>query len=472
MIHRPLAFQRRFVSAALAPGVDTAVLSTPRGQGKSWLAGLLIASALTPRRRLFVRGASNILTAGSLDQARICFRFARQMLGEENYRYQDSAQRIGILHTASGTRLRVMSSDAKKAMGIVGARLVVADEPGAWDLLGGQNMYDAIQTSQGKNPMTVCYLGTIAPDPAGNWWTNLVTAGGDEGTHVTLLQGTQGAWDDWRTIAACNPLVRINPLLKRTLLRERDAARRDPRLKARFCSFRLNVPTADETTVLLTVDEWDAVIARPVPEAGEDRPYVGVDIGSERAWSSAVALYRTGLVVARAVAPGVPSLEAQEQRDLVPAGTYRALAATGSLDVDAGRQVVTVERLIETVLSWHPAMITCDRFKLGAVLDAVRGRCRVEPRVTRWSSASEDIRALRRAALDGPLAVEIKSQGLLTASLAVAVVKSDDQGSIRLVKGGTHNRARDDAAVALTLAAGLASRAPAPARPLRFVIAR
>ena len=278
-------------------------------------------------------------------------------------------------------------------------------------MLGGQNMYDAIQTSQGKNPMTVCYLGTIAPDPAGNWWTNLVTAGGDEGTHVTLLQGTQGAWDDWRTIATCNPLVRINPLLKRTLLRERDAARRDPRLKARFCSYRLNLPTADETTVLLTVDEWDAVIARPVPEVVDgDRPYVGVDIGSERAWSSAVALYRNGLVVARAVAPGVPSLEAQEQRDLVPAGTYRALAAAGSLAVDEGRQVVTVERLIETVLSWRPSMITCDRFKLGAVLDAVRGRCRVEPRVTRWSSASEDIRGLRRAALDGPLAVEVKSQ--------------------------------------------------------------
>ena len=472
MTHRPLAFQRRFIRAALAPGVDTTVLSTPRGQGKSWIAGLLIASALTPRRRLFVRGAENILTAGSLDQARICFRFARQMLGEDHYRYQDSAQRIGILHTASGTRLRVMSSDPKKAMGIVGARLVVADEPGAWTLLGGQAMYDAIQTAQGKNQMTVCYLGTIAPDPAGNWWTNLVKAGSSEGTHVTLLQGTQGAWDDWRTIAACNPLVRINPLLKRTLLRELDAARRDPRLKARFCSYRLNLPTADETSVLLTLDEWDAVIARPVPEAGGDRPYVGVDIGSERAWSSAVALYRNGLVVARAVAPGVPSLEAQEQRDLVPAGTYRALAATGSLAVDAGRQVVTVERLIETVLSWHPTMITCDRFKLAAVLDAVRGRCRVEPRVTRWSSASEDIRALRRAALDGPLAVEVKSRGLLTASLAVAVVKSDDQGSIRLVKGGTHNRARDDAAIALTLAAGLASRAPAPSRPLRFVIAR
>ena len=285
----------------------------------------------------------------------------------------------------------------------------------------------------------VAAASSFAPSDQGNWWPGLVKAGSSEGTHVTLLQGEGATWDDWRTIAKCNPLVRINPLLKRTLLRELDAARRDPRLKARFCSYRLNLPTADESTVLLTTDEWDAVLARPVPEAGGDRPYVGLDVGSERAWSSAVALYRNGRVVARAVAPGVPTLEAQERRDLAPVGAYRALAAAGSLTVDAGRQVVTVERLIETVLSWHPTTITCDRFKLGAVLDAVRGRCRVEPRVTRWSSASEDIRAIRKAALDGPLAVEVQSRGLLAASLAVAVVKSDDQGSIRLVKGGTHN---------------------------------
>ena len=36
-------FQRAFIRGATAPGIDTAALSTPRGQGKSWLAAYLLA---------------------------------------------------------------------------------------------------------------------------------------------------------------------------------------------------------------------------------------------------------------------------------------------------------------------------------------------------------------------------------------------------------------------------------------------
>ena len=68
-------------------------------------------------------------------------------------------------------------------------------------------------------------------------------------------------------------------------------------------------------------------------------------------------------------------------------------------------------------------------------------------------------------ALDGPLSVEPASRGLLTASLAVAAVKSDDQGSTRLVKRDPNNSTgRDDAAAALVLAAGAWSRRRGPAR--------
>ena len=37
-----------------------------------------------------------------------------------------------------------------------------------------------------------------------------------------------------------------------------------------------------------------------------------------------------------ALAPGIPSLEEQERRDRVPAGTYRRLAETGALRVADG----------------------------------------------------------------------------------------------------------------------------------------
>ena len=44
-------FQRRFVARVLTPGIKRAVLSLPRGNGKSWLAGYLAAEALRPGGR-------------------------------------------------------------------------------------------------------------------------------------------------------------------------------------------------------------------------------------------------------------------------------------------------------------------------------------------------------------------------------------------------------------------------------------
>ena len=50
------------------------------------------------------------------------------------------------------------------------------------------------------------------------------------------------------------------------MLEERDAARADSRLKARFLSYRLNQPSADESAVLLTTDDWGQLADRAVPE--------------------------------------------------------------------------------------------------------------------------------------------------------------------------------------------------------------
>ena len=69
-------------------------------------------------------------------------------------------------------------------------------------------------------------------------------------------------------------------------------------------------------------------------------------------------------------------------------------------------------------------------------------------------------------AKDGPLSVEHGSRGLLTASLASAMVKSTE-GEYRLVKRDQNKQARDDVAVALALAAGAVDRLP-ERRPLRW----
>ena len=81
--------------------------------------------------------------------------------------------------------------------------------------------------------------------------------------------------------------------------------------------------------------------------------------------------------------------------------------------------------------------------------------------MTRWSSATFDIDALRSQAKDGPLACELASRALLTVSLSGTLVKNDDGGSSRIVKKDpSNNCSRDDVAVALTLAAGATARIP------------
>ena len=451
-------FQKRFMARVLSPDVRRVVLCLPRGNGKSTLAGYIAAESVRPGGALFRPADENVLLSGSFDQARYVWRAAKAMLGDKGYRYQDNKQALSIHHESTGTKLVVKSSRAKGAFGIVGARLAIADEPGAWDAVNGELMADALDTALGKpgSDLTVVYIGTLAPALAG-WWRQLVEAGSNGSTYVQSLQGDPVTWDTWREIKRVNPLMALFSESRKTLLEERDAARRDTRLKSRFLSYRLNTPTQDETRVLLTVDEYRRVLDREVPPR-IGRPVGAVDLGAGRAWSAGVLIWPNGRTEAFALAPGTPGIEAQENRDRVPRGTYHRLVADEVLTTDGELRVPRVKVLVDKMLKLRPMSITCDRFRLSELQDAVGGRCPVEPRGQRWSEAAEDIRSLRRLALDGPLAVEERSRHLLAASLAASKVESDQQGSLRLTKSSSTNAGRDDVVVAWVGAAGARAR--------------
>ena len=139
-------FQKRFIKAALAPNVRRAALSISRGNGKSTLAAHILRRCLTPGDSLHQPGKEYILLAGSLEQARLVFKPLTDDLPDDgSYRLSDSTTRMGIRHMATGTTLRVISSRAKSAFGL-GANnpLVVADEPGAWEV--NSQMNDALDT--------------------------------------------------------------------------------------------------------------------------------------------------------------------------------------------------------------------------------------------------------------------------------------------------------------------------------------
>ena len=464
-------FQRRFIKNAIADGIDTACLSLPRGNGKSRLASHLLSRILDPDDPLFRPGTESVLCAASIEQARIVFRFARAVLEPKGgYRFLDSYTRCGIVHKLTNTRLRVIGSNGKTAMGLVGCPWAICDEPGSWETNGGQLLHDAIETAKGKpgSPLRALYIGTLAPAESG-WWHDLIDGGSHGGVYVQSLQGDPEKWDKWPEIRRCNPLTAISADFRKTLLSERDAARRDLRLKARFLSYRLNLPSPDVSVVLLDVQDWTTVLARPVTER-RGRPAIAIDLGAGRAWSAALAIWQSGRVEAVALAPGIPGIEEQEKRDRVPRGTYRKLLENGSLRMAEGRRVQPVKDLIGFARErWgNPSTYISDRFRVPELMDHI-GNVPAIRRMTRWSESGFDIRGLRKLALDGPLNVAPESANLITASLAAARVKPDDSGNVRLVKRGTNNTGRDDVAAALVLAAGLFERSQPARRRWRSV---
>ena len=119
-------------------------------------------------------------------------------------------------------------------------------------------------------------------------------------------------------------------------------------------------------------------------------------------------------------------------------------------------------------------MLVCDYFREPELRDSCPGSWVIEPRRTLWSNASEDIRGLRKMALDGDLQCGGPGADLLTASLAAAMVENDTSGNVRMIKRGTNNQERDDVAAALILAAGAVHRYGdrlRPARPRRWALA-
>ena len=271
----------------IRPEIKTAALSIARGNGKSTLAGEFAAEALTPNSEFFRRGTESIIVAASLEQGRTVYKAARDIMRENmgmdslgddvelgtddlgpDYRVNDSLTRILIRHKATKTVFQVRGANARGLMGLVKCPWVICDEPGSWKVTDGQLMWDAIDTAHGKpdSPMTAILIGTIAPSMTG-WWPELLAQGSHGSRYIQLVQGNPDKWDDLRHVHTVNPLLSKFPEGREQLREERDEARSNTRLKARFTSYRLNIPTADETEVLLTVEDFKLATAREVAPA-------------------------------------------------------------------------------------------------------------------------------------------------------------------------------------------------------------
>ena len=442
-----LPFQRRFLRAAFKPDIEIAALCLPRAQGKSTLAAHLLARSLTPGDPLFHSGADNKLVAGSFSQSRIVFRLLRAELGEAGYRFENSNQSIKAEHVETRTRLSVHGANAKTLYGFLGVRLLVVDEPAAVS----DDMWAALSTSAGKTRMTILCVGTIAPAPPQHWWSELIARGCRPGVHVSLVQGDRDKWDRWPTILKANPVAAVNPILKATLIRERDAALRDDRLRARFLSLRLNLPTGDASTELIATHEWERMLTRPVA-ARAGRAVLGIDLGASRSWSAASLMWKNGRVECYVSVPGIPSLADQERRDGLPKGILQQLVDAGVLAVAHGQRVADIDVLLDRLPDVAYEATIADRFALMTLADALAVRGFPDPEfvVNKWSTASDAIGAFRQAVLDGPMTLATPGRLLASLSVSQATTEQDTSGNVRLLK--KHRRNRDDVAQSMVLA--------------------
>ena len=458
-----LPFQAEFVRAVCRHDdpPELAAASWPRGSGKSWLCGKLVARSLTPGDPLHEPAVENVLVAASRPQAGIVLEFARQALGESSaYRWRAD----GAIHVASRARVRVLSSDSRRAFGLgANTRVVIADEPGAWSPTAGRRLWDAITTALGKRRMTVVAVGTLAPAPLtgpASWWPSVVASGSGDGRHVSLLQADADKWRDFDEVLRVNPVAHVNPFLRRTLEREHAAALASERAARTFRQFRLNLPGDPvDQQPLITSSEWSRVCARRVPEC-EGKPIIGVDLGGSRSWSAAAALWPSGRIEAWAIAPGVPALSDQEREDQVPEGAYRELARSGGLAVDEGHAVPGVERLLSRIWAWSPAAIVSDPYRLAEMHQVVSGRVRIIERARGGGESTSNVQSLRARLLDSSAGVTEASRALLGAAFAQTSLVIDGSGVTKVTKARA-KRSRDDAAAALLLACGELARRPA-----------
>ena len=134
-----LPFHGDWIRRTFADGIEVSALSCPRGSAKSWIVGQLAGAGLRPGSPLWQPGIETLVVSGSLEQSRIVLGFVREALAdvEDDYRWLDSGQRLACTHKATGTKLRVLSSSGKRAMGLVNYSTIYADEPAAWEVRGG-----------------------------------------------------------------------------------------------------------------------------------------------------------------------------------------------------------------------------------------------------------------------------------------------------------------------------------------------
>jgi len=461
---RLAAFQRGFLSGALAPDVAAAVLSIGRGNGKSALsAGVALGGLLgiwdrQPRREI-------IIAARTRDQGRIAWDFAAGFaaslpmeIGRRLIYRRAPRLEIEYEGDGGGHVLRVIAADGKSALG--GApTLAVLDERGHWALDRGDELEHALLSGLGKRGGRALLISTSAPDdshPFSRWL--------DEPPPGTFAQEHRPPpglpADDRESLLIANPGAEhgIGGSIEWLEAQARRAIARGGSALTTFRLYNRNERVSGETRdLLIHLDEWLACETDALPPR-EGPCVIGIDLGGSASMSAAAFYWPdTARLEARGWFPSAPSLLDRGQSDGV-AGRYLEMQARAELATLGDKTVPVAPWLAEVMraVAGQPiAVIVADRFKQSELAEAMQRVGVAAPVLWRgmgFRDGGEDCERFRRAAFDGQ--VRSAPSLLLRSAFADTVCLRDPANNLKLAKARSTGRIDAAAATVLAVAEG------------------
>ena len=461
---RLLPWEKKGLRGLFKKSVEQAAVSLARGNGKSTLASALGAACVEPTSPLTSTRFEALVVASSFSQSKeAIFRdvlFHLESLGHdiENrdiWRKADSAQHSRIECRATRASLRCLGSDPKRALGYQ-PNLVICDEGSAWPGQHSERMYNALSTSLGKQEGgKLLAIGTMPSDQEGHWFARLI---GGQADFSMLFQSTEDSDPfDPQTWKAANPSLPHMPVLRRTIAKEAEKAKRDAGLLASFLHYRCNRGGSDiERSLLIGSEEWQRVEQLP-PADRIGQMTLGIDTGENQSFTAASAFWgSTGRLETFAAVPSIPDLETRE-REGGEVGKLTSMAGRGEL-VLLGQRTVPLDQFMRLVVGrfGEPNVLVCDAWKIDKLRDACEEiglRCPIVKRRQGPFDGDADVDEFRRGCLDDKVRPE--QSLLMRSALSEAVVEHSASGSVRLTKrtqAGKRSKARTDAAVAAVLA--------------------
>ena len=392
-------WERRFVRGVWSREGDAA-LSVGRGNGKSGLVAGVSSAVVDPEGPLHRPRGEVICVASSFQQSRIIFEDLLGFMGQRHnledrkvWRKQDSAQLAILEHRPTGSRIRCLGADPRRAHGLR-PLLVLADEPAQWPANTADKMLAAVRTAMGKVPGSrLVALGTRS-DSEAHWFSKLLKSAPYAQVHAAPPDAPPFRLS---TIRRANPSIEYLPSLKARILGEREDARRDPDRLAEWKALRLNLGVSDTAVqVLLDADVW----RRAVGEESEGRGGAvwGIDLGSGQAMSAVAAYYPSGRLEVVAAFPELPNLAERGLADGV-GRQYVRMGERGEL-ITVGRRVVDLRRLLSEALGrfGRPAAVVCDRWRDKELRDALEAigfpQAALVIRGQGYKDGSEDVRGV------------------------------------------------------------------------------